>query len=47
MERSTHNMRAASERNLRCSSVVDPLRRVLTATGVGPVPCPRISRAEP
>ena len=43
----THNMRAASERNLRCSSVVDPLRSVLTATGVGPVPCPRISRAEP
>ena len=31
-------IRAASDRNFLCSSVVLPFLSVLTATGVGPVP---------
>ena len=38
---------AASDKNLFCSSTVAPFFNVLTATGVGPVLCPKISIAVP
>ena len=38
---------AASDKNLFCSSTVAPFFNVFTATGVGPVLCPKISIAVP